>query len=61
MLPADFSAEIKALTNCDMRGLNTFTECLARLAKCGPVSNQVAFDLSKAADRFVSNPTQVDV
>ena len=61
MLPADFSAEIKALTNCDMRGLSTFAECLARLAKCGPVSNQVAFDLSKAADRFVSNPTQVDV
>ncbi|WP_429236489.1 hypothetical protein [Aeromonas salmonicida] len=60
-LSHEFRSEIQAILNCDLLGLTTAKEMLAELAKCGPVSNQVAYDLSKAAGKFELNPKGVSL
>ncbi|WP_439835111.1 hypothetical protein [Aeromonas caviae] len=60
-LGQEFRGEIHAIVNCDLSGKNTPKEILAELAKCGPVSNQVAYDLAKARDKFELDPRGVSL
>lgn len=57
----EFRAEIQAIANCDLFGISTPKGMLAELAKCGPVSNQVAYDLAKARDKFEFDPKGVSL
>ncbi|WP_421222711.1 hypothetical protein, partial [Aeromonas sp. 602293] len=60
-LSHEFRVEIQAILNCNLLGLTTAKEMIAELAKSGPVSNQVAYDLSKAAGRFELDPKGVSI
>lgn len=60
-LSHEFRSEIQAILNCDLFGMTTAKEMLVELAKCGPVSNQVAYDLSKAAGKFELDPKGVSL
>ncbi|MDX7711773.1 hypothetical protein [Aeromonas caviae] len=60
-LGSEFRDEIQAIANRDLFGLKDPKEMLAELAKCGPVSNQVAYDLSRAAGKFELDPKGVSL
>lgn len=60
-LSHEFRKEITSILNCDLLGLVTAADMLTSLGRCGPVSNQVAYDLAKAAGKFELDPKGVSL